>query len=650
MRGSILHAALQRFYAQLPSALPGAERVTPENVEEAVALMRWCVADAVETGMRIDADDLDRRELEQGLQRDLEQLVRDEAVEPSRRSCPRKLEVLVPRLRARAGRRRQRQDRPGRRRPDERARDRRRLQVRRTRRRPARSSVATSSRSRSTCSCCATSSGWSRWGASTCSWAGSRAPRAAARRRRGRAGVRVAATTSSRRCSTTRSRRRGTRRSTLVERIRDGRRPARPDGRRVPALVRPVADLPQRPRREPRRRTRSRPRRSRPAARVFVAAGAGTGKTTVLVERFARAVVDERPRRRVAARDHLHRAGCGRAALAHPGAARRGRAARPGARPRRRLDLDHPRVLPPAARDPLRSRRASTRASACSARHRRACCRARRSTTRSPTSAPSTRRSAGSCSRPTGRRGCARCSSRVYDTLRSAGRDLVLEPGAPPRPRRRCVDELREAAARAGRRPGRDGAAAARRRTAALELLVDATTLPERLLELDALHGPRPAGRELQRGARGRARRRARGARRPRPRAARRSSSTPSARRTRARRTGSRRSTSRTSSSACATCSRDDPELRARERQRFRSVMVDEFQDTNRLQTELIDLLVGHDGRRHAGRVLRRRRVPVDLRVPARRRRRVPRASRRRRRPCSRSRSTTARDPRCSRS
>jgi ATP-dependent helicase/DNAse subunit B len=92
MRGSILHAALQRFYAQLPRELPGAERVTPDNVEEAVVLMRSCVSAAVESGMRIDAGDLDRRELEQGLQRDLEQLVRDEAVERSP-FVPRKLEV-----------------------------------------------------------------------------------------------------------------------------------------------------------------------------------------------------------------------------------------------------------------------------------------------------------------------------------------------------------------------------------------------------------------------------------------------------------------------------------------------------------------------------------------------------------------------------
>ena len=92
MRGSILHAALQRFYQQLPSAIPGADRVDERNVEAAVGLMRECVTQAVETGLRIDAGDLDRRELEQGLQRDLEQLVRDEAASPSP-FVPRHLEV-----------------------------------------------------------------------------------------------------------------------------------------------------------------------------------------------------------------------------------------------------------------------------------------------------------------------------------------------------------------------------------------------------------------------------------------------------------------------------------------------------------------------------------------------------------------------------
>ena len=92
LRGSILHSALQRFYQQLPSVIPGAERVTEANVEDAVALMRECVVGAVETGLRIEAGDLDRHELEQGLQRDLEQLVRDEATSSSP-FVPRDLEV-----------------------------------------------------------------------------------------------------------------------------------------------------------------------------------------------------------------------------------------------------------------------------------------------------------------------------------------------------------------------------------------------------------------------------------------------------------------------------------------------------------------------------------------------------------------------------
>ncbi len=92
MRGSIAHVALQRFYSQLPSAVPGAERVTPGNVEEAVELMHRCVESALDSGLRIDADDLQRRELGQGLRRDLEQLVRADAAASST-FVPRQLEV-----------------------------------------------------------------------------------------------------------------------------------------------------------------------------------------------------------------------------------------------------------------------------------------------------------------------------------------------------------------------------------------------------------------------------------------------------------------------------------------------------------------------------------------------------------------------------
>ena len=89
---------------------------------------------------------------------------------------------------------------------------------------------------------------------------------------------------------------------------------------------------------------------------------------------------------------------------------------------------------------------------------------------------------------------------------------------------------------------------------------------------------------------------------------------------------------------------RSHPEIREREQLRFREILVDEFQDTNALQTEIVELL-----RTPADRaVLRRGRVPVDLRLPARRRRRSSASGARRRRRSSRSRTTTARGPRCS--
>ena len=57
-----------------------------------------------------------------------------------------------------------------------------------------------------------------------------------------------------------------------------------------------------------------------------------------------------RPRRRLGPRDHVHGAGRRRAARAHPGEPHRARAARPRAGARRRLGLDDPRLLPAAPR------------------------------------------------------------------------------------------------------------------------------------------------------------------------------------------------------------------------------------------------------------------------------------------------------------
>ena len=76
---------------------------------------------------------------------------------------------------------------------------------------------------------------------------------------------------------------------------------------------------------------------------------------------------------------------------------------------------------------------------------------------------------------------------------------------------------------------------------------------------------------------------------------------------------------------------RDDESLREREQLRFRSIMVDEFQDTNRLQCELVDLLTGSDterffvgdefqsiyGFRHADvQVFRERRAGAETLLP----------------------------------
>src|SRR5262249_25104696 len=68
------------------------------------------------------------------------------------------------------------------------------------------------------------------------------------------------------------------------------RHPARPQGRRLPDLVRALANVPG----EAAVKLNQEQRAAVDArGRVFVSAGAGTGKTRVLVERFARAVCDE---------------------------------------------------------------------------------------------------------------------------------------------------------------------------------------------------------------------------------------------------------------------------------------------------------------------------------------------------------------------
>ena len=54
LRGQVLHTTLNRFYASLPRELDS-ERVTPENLEAAIELMRRCLDDAIESGVRLES-------------------------------------------------------------------------------------------------------------------------------------------------------------------------------------------------------------------------------------------------------------------------------------------------------------------------------------------------------------------------------------------------------------------------------------------------------------------------------------------------------------------------------------------------------------------------------------------------------------------
>ena len=91
LRGQVVHTALNRFYSALPRELDS-ERVTLENLEAALALVRTCLDDALETGVRLDLTELQRAELRQTLIADLEGFVRDEA-ESAMTFVPRRLEV-----------------------------------------------------------------------------------------------------------------------------------------------------------------------------------------------------------------------------------------------------------------------------------------------------------------------------------------------------------------------------------------------------------------------------------------------------------------------------------------------------------------------------------------------------------------------------
>jgi ATP-dependent helicase/DNAse subunit B len=91
LRGQVLHTTLHRFYAMLPRELDS-ERVTPENLEAATALVYRCLDEAIESGVRLDLTDLQAAELRHTLRADLEGFLRDES-ESDIGFLPRRLEV-----------------------------------------------------------------------------------------------------------------------------------------------------------------------------------------------------------------------------------------------------------------------------------------------------------------------------------------------------------------------------------------------------------------------------------------------------------------------------------------------------------------------------------------------------------------------------
>jgi RecB family exonuclease len=91
LRGQVVHTALNRFYSTLPRELD-AERVTPENLDAALELVRRCLDDALESGVRLDLTELQEAELRHTLLADLEGFVSDEAASEVA-FVPRRLEV-----------------------------------------------------------------------------------------------------------------------------------------------------------------------------------------------------------------------------------------------------------------------------------------------------------------------------------------------------------------------------------------------------------------------------------------------------------------------------------------------------------------------------------------------------------------------------
>ncbi len=91
LRGKVAHQALYAFYSGLPKEL-GADRVTPETLEPALAFLERCLDDALGSGVRLELSEVEAVELREGLRHDLERFVHAEA-ESKTTFLPRRFEV-----------------------------------------------------------------------------------------------------------------------------------------------------------------------------------------------------------------------------------------------------------------------------------------------------------------------------------------------------------------------------------------------------------------------------------------------------------------------------------------------------------------------------------------------------------------------------
>jgi ATP-dependent helicase/DNAse subunit B len=92
VRGLVAHQALYRFFSGMPKRL-GIERVEAGKLEQELEFLGECLREAISSQVRLDLDELERRELEASLSRDLEHFLRAEARSPLP-LVPRRFEVL----------------------------------------------------------------------------------------------------------------------------------------------------------------------------------------------------------------------------------------------------------------------------------------------------------------------------------------------------------------------------------------------------------------------------------------------------------------------------------------------------------------------------------------------------------------------------